>query len=81
MANQCWCGVKNPYFSDDLDTRCDGSGMLYCHCGGDLCVCHWHGEVQCIGCEDCEANDDRDNFGIYDDDLEAARPEAAGAQE
>lgn len=54
----CWCGAKGTYeelFDDEyLDKRCGGSGILYCQCGGDLCVCHNHGEVQCFGCQDCE---------------------------
>lgn len=33
--------------------------MLYCICGGDFCVCHNHGEVECDGCEDCEDDAER----------------------
>lgn len=43
--------------SDGLDTRCGGSGILNCHCGGDLCVCGNFGEVYCEGCSDCEFED------------------------
>jgi len=62
----CWCGVENPELSDDLDATCGGSGVLHCHCGGDLCVCHWHGETPCDGCPDCEFDDD--DFDYPDDD-------------
>lgn len=62
----CWCGVENPYYADSkdgLDATCGGSGVLNCYCGGDLCVCHWHGEVECFGCPGCEPEDDE----CYDD--------------
>lgn len=36
---------------------CSGSGIMRCHCGGDLCVCGDDGE-QCVGCENCERFDD-----------------------
>lgn len=49
----CWCGVKNPYYQE-MHGTCGGSGYFDCHCGGDLCVCHNHGEVECFGCSDCE---------------------------
>ena len=55
----CWCGVERPYYAP-LPTCCGGSGMIDCHCGGDQCVCHWHGETGCMGCEDCEQYDDYD---------------------
>ena len=58
----CWCGATGTYdelFDDaGLDERCGGSGFLDCHCGGDLCVCHNHGEAECHGCPDCEDDDD-----------------------
>lgn len=53
----CWCGVKDAYFAPVRET-CGGSGVIDCHCGGDLCVCHNHGEVECLGCEECEGGDD-----------------------
>ena len=56
----CWCGCKNPHFDDDLEETCGGSGMLNCYCGGDQCVCHWHGGIQCDGCEDCDETDGYD---------------------
>jgi hypothetical protein len=34
--------------------RCGGHGWMSCHCGGDLCVCGNGGEIECMGCEDCE---------------------------
>jgi hypothetical protein len=61
--DRCWCGVENPYFADVHGT-CGGTGMLDCFCGGDQCVCHNHGEVECFGCEDCES----DFGGDGDDD-------------
>lgn len=61
---KCWCGAEGTYEdlfdSSGLDNRCSGTGALYCHCGGDLCVCHHHGEDQCLGCPDC--------VDYYDDD-------------
>jgi len=58
----CWCGVRNPYF-ETVAAPCGGTGILYCICGGDFCVCHNHGEVECDGCSDCDfdlAIDDAD---------------------
>lgn len=58
----CWCGAKGTY--DELfdsavfEQSCGGSGYLECECGGDLCVCHHHGELECPGCNDCEHGDD-----------------------
>lgn len=58
----CWCGVKNPYYAP-VEGTCGGTGMIECHCGGDLCVCHNHGEAECFGCEYCEPH--------FDDEAEA----------
>lgn len=59
MTRPCWCGEKNPAYSDDgLESGCGGTGVRQCFCGGDQCVCHYHGEVECDGCEDCEGADD-----------------------
>lgn len=55
--DRCWCGVKNPYYAP-LPRWCEGSGTIYCRCGGDLCVCHWHGEAECLGCSNCREQDD-----------------------
>lgn len=67
---KCWCGMKNAHFDvDNLDETCGGMRVLYCCCGGDMCVCHNHGEVQCDGCEDCEEpeepepDDERESAG------------------
>jgi hypothetical protein len=62
---ECWCGaigkVSELYDVTGLDVTCGGLGSLNCHCGGDLCVCHHHGETECVGCPDCEdADDDED---------------------
>jgi hypothetical protein len=53
----CWCGEPNPYYAP-VPSRCDGHGYNNCLCGGDFCVCHNHGEVECFGCPDCEISDD-----------------------
>jgi hypothetical protein len=54
---KCWCGVEaspEELFNNSfLDATCGGSGTLHCYCGGDLCVCHNHGEQDCPGCPDC----------------------------
>lgn len=61
----CWCGAKGTYnelFDGTVFKQtCSGLGTLHCHCGGDLCVCHNHGEVECPGCENCKTNDSIDN--------------------
>lgn len=53
----CWCGARGTFdelFAPLPDT-CRGYGYLTCECSGDgLCVCHNHGEVECLGCEDEE---------------------------
>lgn len=65
---ECWCGVAGTF--DELfdesglppDGRCGGLGVLFCECGGDgICVCHFHGQTDCDGCEDCDADDDFDH--------------------
>lgn len=62
----CWCGEPNPAYNDDgLRDSCGGTGMLECLCGGDFCVCHNHGEVECDGCEDCN---DLDGDDLDDED-------------
>ena len=67
----CWCGVEHPYYSDDIERSCGGSGTVECRCGGDFCVCHNHGAVECAGCEDCDDTDGdpgRDQYQDFDDD-------------
>lgn len=67
----CWCGAKGTYdelFDGGLglDDGCGGTGVLHCYCGGDQCVCHYHGETECPGCPDCD-EDDQD-WVLGDDD-------------
>jgi hypothetical protein len=69
----CWCGATGTYgelFDDALfDEDCGGSGWLDCHCGGDICVCHNHGqEVECPGCPDCGRDDDLDDDDYPDEE-------------
>jgi hypothetical protein len=55
----CWCGEKNPTFSEaGLERSCGGTGVLHCYCAGDFCMCHRHGEEECLGCSDCEYDDE-----------------------
>lgn len=57
----CFCGETNPmYLEEGLDETCGGGGMLRCRCGGDQCVCHHHGEIECPGCDDCDEPVDTD---------------------
>lgn len=58
----CWCGATGKYeeLFEPLPTRCGGYGVVECYCGGDLCVCHNHGEQDCLGCKDCEGFDEDD---------------------
>lgn len=53
----CWCGEPKPYYAE-VEGTCGGFGVIQCYCGGDLCVCHNHGEVECFGCPDCEQGED-----------------------
>lgn len=71
---RCWCsGRKQVWFSTDaLDRSCHGQGYLRCLCGGDFCVCHNHGEVECVGCLDCEYEPDDD--WPYDPEEEDPNP-------
>lgn len=65
---RCWCGTSNAYFAP-VYRLCSGTGTLDCLCGGDFCVCHNHGEVDCDGCVNCEEPDD---FYEYDPQDEVA---------
>jgi hypothetical protein len=58
-VQKCWCGTRNPYYAP-LPRRCEGYGHIDCLCGGDFCVCHHHGGIECDGCVDCEELDDSD---------------------
>ena len=58
----CWCGAHGTYeeLFDESGlplSGCGGSGFIECECGGDMWVCHHHGEVECPGCEDCDDPD------------------------
>jgi hypothetical protein len=64
LEGPCWCGEEDPYYAP-LEGTCAGTGVMNCYCGGDQCVCHNHGEVECFGCADCDRADGRDEF---DDD-------------
>lgn len=70
----CWCGAKGT--ADDLfddavyEESCGGTRHLHCYCGGDLCVCHHHGqEIECPGCDDCGGGDDDDFDDWYEEDI------------
>ena len=63
----CWCGEPHPHYAEIYQT-CGGSRFLNCICGGDFCVCHNHGEVECFGCPDCEPPADEENCGEYEDE-------------
>ena len=62
----CWCGEEHPEYAP-LPSRCDGMGSLYCRCGGDQCVCHNHGEVDCPGCVACDGDAMEEDDGEDDD--------------
>jgi hypothetical protein len=64
----CWCGERRPYYETSsalLSSSCAGTGELDCLCGGDQCVCHNHGTVECPGCGMCEHGST-----LYDDDAQ-----------
>ena len=67
----CGCGAQGTYeelFDDSgLDETCGGTGYLNCTCGGDFCVCHYHGGTDCDGCEECEGDAESwDDYGDCD---------------
>lgn len=37
--------------------RCNNTGWLDCHCGGDQCVCENNGEEPCFYCEGVDDDD------------------------
>jgi hypothetical protein len=46
---------NDPYYDmDDEDERycyrCNSTGYITCHCGGDLCLCKNYGEMPCPKC-------------------------------
>jgi hypothetical protein len=54
----CWCGVSRAWFALPPEGEtCGGLRIINCECGGDQCVCHNHGEMECPGCEDCDEED------------------------
>jgi hypothetical protein len=68
---RCWCGAEGTAdeLFGELDEGCGGTGHVDCHCGGDLCVCHYHGQEQeCPGCDECPERDDFDDDSFYDED-------------
>ena len=56
-------GERRWYASPDRE-RCGGAGYMQCLCGGDLCCCANGGGIECMGCADCEPDDD----GGFDDE-------------
>lgn len=84
FVHTCWCGAQGTYedlFAPEcLEEGCGGTGSLNCFCGGDQCVCHFHGETECTGCEDCcddyenDYTEDFDDDSYYDDDPDDERP-------
>lgn len=76
----CWCGEENPaYLDDGLDASYGGSGVLRCRCGGDSCVCHHHGELECLGCDDCDGDPDGEDDEDLDDGVDWDRSPLWGA--
>ena len=69
---RCWCGAEGSYedlFDDSgLEDHCAGTGSLNCYCGGDFCVCHYHGETECPGCPDCQGDADDSDYDPEDYD-------------
>lgn len=35
---------------EEMCAWCEGWGYRDCHCGGDLCVCSYNGEIPCPYC-------------------------------
>jgi len=68
---KCWCGAEGTYeelFDDSgLPDGCGGLGVVDCECGGDMCVCHHHGEAECPGCDECCGDEDDDWDEEYDE--------------
>lgn len=38
-------------FAPGYCSTCNNTGMVDCHCGGDLCICENNGEEECPDCE------------------------------
>ena len=47
------CRERKAYFAP-VPGDCNGLGSKECLCGGDQCICHNHGDVECEGCPECE---------------------------
>lgn len=46
-------GYENFYDDDDSEeycNHCSNTGIVNCYCGGDLCCCENHGEMDCPHC-------------------------------
>lgn len=72
MADGYWATNQNGdrvWCASPERERCGGHRYMRCYCGGDLCVCGNGGEIECMGCEDCEPCD-----GDYDDESEPVAP-------
>ena len=50
--------IAEPGPISDLEEGCGGTGFLNCFCGGDQCVCHPSGGIECDGCDDCDWEDE-----------------------
>lgn len=62
---RCHCGELGTYeelFDDAGLEPCGGLRTTQCVCGGDLCICHNHGETECPGCVDCNDGSDEEAF-------------------
>ena len=66
----CWCGAEGTFdelfVGEVFNRNCGGTGYVDCKCGGDNCVCHHHGEVECDGCQDCDPADADDDYDGFD---------------
>jgi len=70
---RCWCGEIGMYdelFDDSgLQDGCGGTGRVECFCGGDICICHHHGQsTECPGCDECPERDEYDDDWFDGDD-------------
>lgn len=76
----CRCGIDDPYRAR-VRAGCFGSGLVECLCGGDFCVCHNHGVVDCSGCVDCEPTVELADDLFCHEDHAAAPPDGNGTAE
>ena len=42
--------TPKPWKPGEYCDRCQNTGTVDCHCGGDLCVCENYGEKECPCC-------------------------------